>query len=185
MRSHLLIVAMCHFALPCANAQRDRSPASVPPASMWDRFLPAITAMARASENDEQLNASVLEAANFSGLATALIDLGCCGAYADDIYVVQIRHGKPAKARFWPANGPHAPDLEQGASTMHGVDVSINKKWNAIVSTRWENSSDGEVLANCSQDTYLWNAHHQRFEWSRNLSYRHVAPACGKFEDLR
>ena len=151
----------------------------------WAKYMPAITAMGRKEWPNEKegINASVLDYRYFSGLPTALIDLGCCGANTDEIYVIQIRNGKPFRPAFWSPKGLDRPEFSQGASSMHGLDVNFSTK-NGIVSTYWENSSDGDILANCSQDTYVWSVKRKRFEWDRKLSYKREAPNCGTLENI-
>jgi hypothetical protein len=105
------------------------------------------------------------------GKPEALIDLGCCGAYANEMTVMRMEGGKPVLALFQANPGRASPmTFLAGASVMHGADVELLPDKRAVFAAHWDRSRDGKGVASCTGEAYRWNAGSESFELDGQLS---------------
>ena len=155
------------------------------PAVDWKSILPEVQTIAKREFADAGAHypVSISRVADVTGDGTseALIDFGCCGAYAHAMTVMRIEEGKPVVALFRGRDGKIAStEFLEGASVMHGAAVELDTTEHAVFSVYWDMNSDGIKLARCGGEAYQWNAAAKRFDYNRRLSDRLTKDFCRK-----
>lgn len=180
MRTH--IVLACVSILGCAGTL------PIHGASLtvdWKSILPEVQSVAKKEFRDAggYYPVSISRVADVTGEGTseALIDFGCCGAYADEMTVMRIEHGTPVVALFRGKDGKvSSREFLEGASVMHGAAVELDTTEHAVFSGYWDVNSEGTKIARCGGEAYQWNAAAKRFDYNGRLSERLTRDFCRK-----
>ena len=180
MRTH--IVLACISMLGCAGTLAIRGAS---PTVDWTSILPEVQTVAKNKFPDAGTHypVSISRVADVTGDGTseALIDFGCCGAYADEMTVMRIEHGKPVVVLFRGRDGKiSSREFLKGASVMHGAAVELDTTEHAVFSGYWDMNSDGTKVARCGGEAYQWNARAKRFDYNRRLSDKLTKDFCRK-----
>jgi hypothetical protein len=180
MRTH--IVLACVSMLGCAGTLAIQGAS---PTVDWKSILPVVQSVAKKEFRDAggYYPVSISRVADVTGEGTseALIDFGCCGAYAHAMTVMRIEEGKPVVALFRGRDGKVAStEFLEGASVMHGAAVELDAIEHAVFSAYWDMKSDGTKVASCGGEAYQWNAAAKRFDYNRRLSERLTKDFCRK-----
>jgi hypothetical protein len=176
------IVLACVSMLGCAGALAIQGAS---PTVDWQSILPEVQSAAKKEFRDAggYYPVSISRVADVTGDGTseALIDFGCCGAYAHAMTVMRIEEGKPVVALFRGRDGKVAStEFLEGASVMHGAAVELDTTEHAVFSGNWDRKSDGTKLASCGGEAYQWNAAAKRFDYNGRLSERLSKDFCRK-----
>jgi len=151
----------------------------------WKSILPEVQSVAKKEFRDAggYYPVSISRVADVTGDGTseALIDFGCCGAYAHAMTVMRIEDGKPVVALFRGRDGKIAStEFLEGASAMHGAAVELHTTEHAVFSGYWDLNSEGTKIARCRGQAYQWNAAAKRFDYNGPLSDRLTKDFCRK-----
>jgi hypothetical protein len=119
------------------------------------------------------------------GTPEALIDLGCCGAYTDEMTVMRMEDGKPVLALFRGSDGKISKrTFLDGASVIHGASVKLMPDRQAIFAGYWDMKSDGNRLGSCSGEAFRWNAEAKTFDFNLKLNGSLVQDFCKRLPPL-
>jgi hypothetical protein len=184
MRTH--IVLACISMLGCAGTLAFQGASRTVD---WNSILPEVQSVAKKEFRDAggYYPVSISRVADVTGEGTseALIDFGCCGAYAHAMTVMRIEEGKPVVALFRGRDGKVASrEFLEGASVMHGAAVELDTTEHAVFSGYWDVNSEGTKIARCGGDAYQWNAAAKRFDYNGRLSDRLTKDFCRKIPAL-
>jgi len=113
------------------------------------------------------------------GTPEALIDLGCCGAYTDDMTVMRMEDGKPVLALFRGKDGKVSTMLfSDGASVMHGAAVQMIRTEHAVFSAVWNMNDDGTKMHDCGGEAFRWDTTTKVFTFDQRLSAKLSREFC-------
>lgn len=180
MNRKIVLVCAAMFGCGVAFAQ-----GNAPTAVNWKAMLPAVQEAAKKEFADAggYYPVSISRTADVTGEGTseALIDFGCCGAYADEMTVMRIEDGKPVVALFRGKDGKVSTMVFlEGASVMHGASVQMIPAEHAVFWWCWDMNSDGTKVAACGGSAYRWDAAAKRFDFNGPLSKRLTRDFCQK-----
>ncbi len=112
----------------------------------------------------------------------AIVEYCHMGAYTSDALVMRLEHEKPVVVHFRESDGQiDDGNFLQGASVMHGEQVSLLPGENAVYSLHWDTDSQGE-LAVCTVRAFRWDRQTKTFAWDRQLTATVDGRECSKLK---
>jgi hypothetical protein len=181
MRTHIVLACATMLGCTCVLPVQGTASAAVD----WNAMLPEVLSAAKKEFRDAggYYPVSISRVADVTGKGTseALIDFGCCGAYAHAMTVMRIEGGKPVLALFRGRDGKvSSTEFLEGASVMHGAAVELDATEHAVFSAHWDTNKDGTKVADCAGEAYRWSPAAKRFDYNESLSARLTRDFCGK-----
>ena len=146
-----------------------------PVAPEWTAVLPAVRAIVGKEfpmpESQNPVKIWITADVTGDGTPEAVVDLGCCGAYTDEMTVMRMEDGKPVLALFRGRSGKVSTmTFLDGASVMHGAQVKLMSDKQAVFTANWDLSDDDKHVLSCTGAAYRWNAGTKSFDLSTQLS---------------